>query len=188
KSDHRPGADGQRRKRGDNDGAANSQQHNDGKLPGDYPPSEDIMSRRDMLRVSFDVENFSRSLGPEYYQKQGPTMNQRDEMSEKPAPQNLSLEEIWDEMDITEADVTEEDLKALGPEDLSMDLGDDESLKNRVWPVDMAGEDLDVPGAELDDLNELIGSEDEENNPYSLGGDRHEDLEDDPTAPSQPPL
>jgi hypothetical protein len=38
-------------------------------------------------------------------------------------------------------------------------------------------EGLDVPGADLDDENELIGEEDEENNYYSLGGDRHEDLE-----------
>lgn len=37
--------------------------------------------------------------------------------------------------------------------------------------------DLDVPGAELDDKNEEIGEEDEENNYYSLGGDNHEDLE-----------
>ena len=40
-------------------------------------------------------------------------------------------------------------------------------------------EDLDVPGAELDDTQEAIGSEDEENNYYSLGGDDHEDLEED---------
>lgn len=38
-------------------------------------------------------------------------------------------------------------------------------------------EGLDVPGSDLDDENELIGEEDEENNYYSLGGDRHEDLE-----------
>lgn len=38
-------------------------------------------------------------------------------------------------------------------------------------------EGLDVPGAELDDEQEEIGSEDEENNYYSLGGDDHEDLE-----------
>ncbi|GAA4302840.1 hypothetical protein [Compostibacter hankyongensis] len=37
----------------------------------------------------------------------------------------------------------------------------------------------DVPGADLDDADESIGEEDEENNYYSLGGDRHEDLEDD---------
>lgn len=33
------------------------------------------------------------------------------------------------------------------------------------------GDDLDVPGAELDDANEEIGEEDEENNYYSLGED-----------------
>lgn len=36
---------------------------------------------------------------------------------------------------------------------------------------------LDVPGAELDDASEAIGTEDEENNYYSLGGDNHDDLE-----------
>ncbi|WP_338813841.1 hypothetical protein V9L05_21245 [Bernardetia sp. Wsw4-3y2] len=35
------------------------------------------------------------------------------------------------------------------------------------------GETIDVPGAELDDQQESIGSEDEENNYYSLGGDNH---------------
>ena len=38
---------------------------------------------------------------------------------------------------------------------------------------------LDVPGAELDDKQEEIGSEDEENNYYSIGGDDHLDLEED---------
>ncbi|MVT07138.1 hypothetical protein [Chitinophaga tropicalis] len=36
---------------------------------------------------------------------------------------------------------------------------------------------LDIPGSELDDEQEMTGMEDEENNYYSLGGDRHEDLE-----------
>lgn len=40
---------------------------------------------------------------------------------------------------------------------------------------------LDVPGAELDDANENIGEEDEENNYYSLGGDNHNDLEENGT-------
>jgi hypothetical protein len=43
------------------------------------------------------------------------------------------------------------------------------------------GEDLDIPGSELDDADEEIGEEDEENNYYSLGGDNHEDLEEDKT-------
>ncbi len=37
--------------------------------------------------------------------------------------------------------------------------------------------DLDIPGSELDDEQESIGTEDEENNYYSLGGDNHENLE-----------
>lgn len=38
---------------------------------------------------------------------------------------------------------------------------------------------LDVPGTEDDDQLENVGSEDEENNYYSLGGDDHENLEED---------
>jgi Mg-chelatase subunit ChlI len=41
------------------------------------------------------------------------------------------------------------------------------------------GSDLDIPGAEADDEQEATGSEDEENNYYSLGGDEHNDLEED---------
>jgi hypothetical protein len=37
--------------------------------------------------------------------------------------------------------------------------------------------DLDVPGSELDDPDENVGEEDEENNSYSIGGDDHNDLE-----------
>lgn len=41
----------------------------------------------------------------------------------------------------------------------------------------LTGDGLDIPGAELDDYEEFIGSEDEENNYYSLGGDNHENLD-----------
>ena len=44
---------------------------------------------------------------------------------------------------------------------------------------DMTGGDLDVPGSEMDDEQENIGNEDEENNYYSLGGDDHNDLDED---------
>lgn len=77
-----------------------------------------------------------------------------------------------------ESDITKEDLEALGPLDLSLDMGEDEDLlKHRPHPVDFAGDDLDIPGAELDDEREATGNEDEENNPYSLGSDKHEDLD-----------
>jgi len=68
----------------------------------------------------------------------------------------------------TEADVTMEDLENLGPKELNLDMGDDEDLKHRIFPIDFAGSDLDVPGTELDDENEKLGSEDEENNLYSF--------------------
>jgi hypothetical protein len=77
----------------------------------------------------------------------------------------------------SEFDVNPEDLEALGPKDLSLDMGDDEQLKHRKRPVDFTGEDLDVPGTELDDDQEAVGSEDEENNSYSLGGDNKENLD-----------
>jgi len=55
--------------------------------------------------------------------------------------------------------------------DAKLDTVDDEGdpLNERN---DLAANDLDVPGSEEDDANEEIGEEDEENNPYSLGGEK----------------
>lgn len=53
------------------------------------------------------------------------------------------------------------------------DFDDDVSSQHSL------GDGLDVPGSELDNQQENIGSEDEENNYYSLGGDDHNDLEED---------
>ncbi len=52
-------------------------------------------------------------------------------------------------------------------------------LNEKDFGEDQTGSDLDVPGSELDDELEDIGSEDEENNYYSLGGDDHDDLDED---------
>jgi hypothetical protein len=57
---------------------------------------------------------------------------------------------------------------------------DNEDTGNQTEDDDVvSGEDLDIPGAELDDEQEDIGNEDEENNYYSLGGDNHNDLKED---------
>ena len=53
------------------------------------------------------------------------------------------------------------------------------SMNEKEFDEDMSGDDLDIPGSELDDQQERVGSEDEENNYYSLGGDNHTDLEED---------
>lgn len=72
----------------------------------------------------------------------------------------------------------EEELDAIDPENPTRKK--DNKLpanepKELDFNHDKMGDDLDVPGAELDDNQEDIGSEDEENNYYSLGGDNHED-------------
>ncbi|MFT6855402.1 MAG: hypothetical protein ACJA0X_001376 [Cyclobacteriaceae bacterium] len=43
-------------------------------------------------------------------------------------------------------------------------------MNERSFKDDKSGDDLDVPRSELDDQRESVGSEDEENNYYSLGG------------------
>ena len=70
----------------------------------------------------------------------------------------------------------------LNPEDISKKKTLNEKVglfnKKRFGDV-MSGNDLDVPGSELDDQQESVGSEDEENNYYSIGGDNHNDLDED---------
>lgn len=81
--------------------------------------------------------------------------------------------------DIYKQDKQERD---LNPEDLSKKKAPNENdgtLNEMDFESDMSGDDLDVPGSELDDQQESVGSEDEENNYYSLGGDDHNDLEED---------
>ena len=60
-----------------------------------------------------------------------------------------------------------------------LEQGDEFDENENAGRAALPGDDLDVPGAELDDLDEITGNEDEENNYYSLGGDNHEDLEED---------
>jgi hypothetical protein len=131
-----------------------------------YPASDDITDRAKQVPADLEDpslrENNSAGNAP-----RTPNMaKQQDDEGQAREPEN-------------EFDVTPEDLEALGPKDLSMDMGEDEELKHRSAPVDFSGDDLDVPGSEDDDLSEASGSEDEENNSYSIGGDRHEDLEED---------
>jgi len=71
-----------------------------------------------------------------------------------------------------------EEEKNINPEDITNTKTPNESIKSGTND-DKSGSDLDVPGSELDDVQENIGSEDEENNYYSLGGDDHNDLDED---------
>jgi hypothetical protein len=138
-----------------------------------YDASEDIMNRGE--RIDADLESA----------KVDPPTNTSTRKDSKPRPlsdnqdsaPSIDTEEDEELINKDQFAVTEEDLEALGPEDLSLDMGADEELKHRTRPVDFTGKDLDIPGSELDDAAESTGSEDEENNGYSIGGDDHNDLE-----------
>ena len=70
----------------------------------------------------------------------------------------------------------------IDPADISknktpVEVNNEGKLNEKDFNQDKSGSDLDVPGSELDDEQENIGNEDEENNYYSLGGDDHNDLE-----------
>ena len=70
----------------------------------------------------------------------------------------------------------------LNPEDITKKKAPNEkkgSANEKGFADAMSGSDLDIPGSELDDQEESVGSEDEENNYYSLGGDDHNDLDED---------
>ncbi|MDP4208182.1 MAG: hypothetical protein Q8928_05145 [Bacteroidota bacterium] len=70
--------------------------------------------------------------------------------------------------------------KSVDPEDTSkvkISNESDGTNNEKDFNDDVSGGDLDIPGSELDDNQETVGSEDEENNYYSLGGDNHNDLE-----------
>ena len=65
----------------------------------------------------------------------------------------------------------------IDPEAITMDkINEEHGVNNeKDFMDDSSGNDLDVPGSELDDNEEETGNEDEENNLYSLGGDNHDD-------------
>jgi hypothetical protein len=77
---------------------------------------------------------------------------------------------------LEEKDINPENLQEIKKSNEKYNAGRSPDIYlNDEFPID----ELDVPGSELDDDMESIGSEDEENNYYSLGGDAHDDLEED---------
>lgn len=80
-------------------------------------------------------------------------------------PENEDI--YWNEK--REPDINPDDRSVL--KDVDEDIRDPEEID---FSDGFAPEDIDVPGSELDDEEEAIGSEDEENNYYSLGGDNYD--------------
>ncbi len=84
-------------------------------------------------------------------------------------------EDIYNKLD-EETEIDPEDISHIkSPNEKEEDgEGNEKDFRGQ-----MSGSDLDVPGNEADEQEENAGSEDEENNFYSLGGDDHNDLDED---------
>ena len=161
------------------------EQSNDAKTDQDfpgyphYPAKEDIMDQRTGAhKVDMDVEKLAGA-------RNASGVSQRFERSQdgnrNAAPESNTQTEESDDLNISsgnEADVDEDDLAVLNSS--NDEIGTPQNVSNEDINTD-----LDVPGSELDDDSENIGEEDEENNYYSLGGDRHESQEEDPYSGPQ---
>jgi hypothetical protein len=123
-----------------------------------YPASEDIMNRG--KRIDVDIEEAIEVVHPNKGVMQAHVDDNKSTLIKG------------------KSNLTKDDFQALASDEIES-TGDDEILQNRTYPVDFAGQDLDIPGTEDDDAQEEIGSEDEENNSYSIGGDGHSALEED---------
>ena len=122
-----------------------AKKRNKDKYPGypHYPANEDIMNSKDNERVELDVENLSRSR--EVLTKI-PDKSVRPPQVENEEPVLADVDDDAKESVTTDADITDEDLIALGEKDAEY-----ENIER------LTGDDLDIPGAEDDDENEEIG-------------------------------
>lgn len=147
----------------------------------DITDTESDIERMQPEQTIFDLPDVEDIPGQEFIQV--PKMKEFHDTtisSDDEEGKGIFEEDMADE----ESDVTEEEKELLSRTEESMSTVDDEDrrklmLDNKDFDGDLlnekddvSGEDLDVPGATDDDANEEIGEEDEENNSYSLGGDR----------------
>lgn len=142
-----------------------------------YPAKEDIMDQRTgSHQVDLNMENLASarnasSVSQRFVRTQE---GQRNTASENRQPAEANQDDLGIRSG-NEADVSNDDLDVLNSS--NDEIGTPQNVSNEDLNTD-----LDIPGSELDDENERIGEEDEENNYYSLGGDRHENLEEDPNS------
>ena len=147
-------------------------------FPG-YPASPEGQDITDKRNGAQQVDMSPDAMGP----------NARTESAEQRAGQVPTPTDVSD----ADSDVTEEDKQMLSASDQGRDMDDSDKEESVLDTTDedgdplneasaqygQTGADLDVPGSENDDADENIGEEDEENNYYSLGGDNHENLDED---------
>ena len=91
--------------------------------------------------------------------KKNQPLTHNDEMDAEITPEERALlDDSLEESMLPDADLLKRS---------SLDETDDDGDRLNVASTGETGEDMDIPGSELDDDNEMLGEEDEENNGYS---------------------
>jgi len=91
--------------------------------------------------------------------------NINDEQEEAPGNNDITLQEKEMLDNASDGiDIADQQLKRAQLDNIDKD---GTPLNEQSGTSDITGEDLDIPGSELDDADEAIGEEDEENNSYS---------------------
>ncbi len=126
-----------------------------------YNPPYQIFGRRNEVIVALNETNFTMD-------KKSTKKENLDGYPHYPASEDIYSQQI-EEKDLDPENTT----KKKTPNETESGRNE-KNFKNH-----MSGDDLDIPGGDLDDQEEEIGSEDEENNYYSLGGDNHNALDED---------
>jgi hypothetical protein len=151
----------------------------------DLPDSEHDRERLENEEVTLNLPEVKDIPGQEFIHTPPPsefadtTISSADEEGDDVLGDE---EEITDEsssvseterslLDASANDMPTKDELALRRAALDSVDDDGEPLNEKTSANAISGSDLDVPGADDDDENEELGEEDEENNPYSLGGD-----------------
>jgi hypothetical protein len=143
-----------------------------------YPANEDITNKNNGMRpAGTDPGNMGpngRTTGAEQH-----GVNEEEEQTPGASsdPANLTQEDLQ----MLDAAAQNRDMDDPDAEESALDSVDEDGtpLNEATGSYGDVGADLDVPGSEEDDRDEERGSEDEENNYYSLGGDNHENLDED---------
>src|SRR3954451_7101643 len=184
-------------------------EHIDEDFPGypHYPAKEDILNPQNHIeRVNANVENLTHdSLRNEPADKKKVDEPVNPKEVTGVSPDETKGEDI-DDLGIvmgTEADVTRDDLLALGDPNRDLDTDEDEEIfsegsgsafeateetvsdfdsRDLRDELERTGDDLDIPDADLDETSGSLGQVDEENSYYSLGGDRRDNIEEDPAS------
>ncbi|MEO6038505.1 MAG: hypothetical protein ABIQ93_08830 [Saprospiraceae bacterium] len=179
-----------------------NRENQDRDFPGypHHPASEDLLSTNsDAERADVNVEDFSRSTWTaardqavrQLGEEKRPDLASNDLDDVLPGDYRTTNTAVVD----PEAEVTDEDLALLGDPNLDQDGGDDELMENYqglddtdldgeplnefAGTISATGSDLDMPNDELESAGtNLDPEEDEENDYFSLGGDK-DSLEDD---------